>query len=135
MATKREPEIKIPAALEKKLTELARLEAARRPLKQKLTALDKEIDAAQASLLEACLSAKLDQVRVKAGLATVVRQLVPQVDDWAALYAHVKKTGAFELLQRRVSTEAWRERLDAGAPVPGTTGFQRVAIKFTPASK
>ena len=61
-----------------------------------------------------------------AGLAARVQILpnyVPTVRDWDALYAYVKKNNAFDLLQRRLSKEAVRERLDARKQVPGVEMF------------
>lgn len=62
-----------------------------------------------------------DSTSVTGKLATVsiVRLTVPDVQDWDAVYAYIKRTGAFELLQRRIGVEAWRERNDAKRPVPG----------------
>lgn len=56
----------------------------------------------------------------KTATASVRPSIVPGVTDWDKVYAFIKKTGAFELLHRRISTDAWRERQDAGKPVPGT---------------
>lgn len=44
---------------------------------------------------------------------------VPNVDDWDALYAHVTSTQDFSLLQRRVSSTAYKELLKMGESVPG----------------
>jgi hypothetical protein len=43
----------------------------------------------------------------------------PTVSDWAALYKHVQKTGAFELLFRRVNPAAVKERWELNEKVPG----------------
>jgi len=44
---------------------------------------------------------------------------VPNVDDWDALYEHVTSTQDFSLLQRRVSSTAYKELLKMGESVPG----------------
>jgi hypothetical protein len=44
----------------------------------------------------------------------VETKAVAQVADWDRLYAYVKKNNAWELLQRRLSEGAAKERLDAG---------------------
>ena len=56
---------------------------------------------------------------------------VPQVEDWDAFYKHVKRTGSFELLQRRLAEEAVRERWDAGKKVPGVEVFNTVTVSVT----
>lgn len=59
---------------------------------------------------------------------TVVRKEVPQVKDWTAFQAFIKKTGAWELMQRRPSEAALKERLDAGVKVPGVDVFHAVTL-------
>ena len=54
-----------------------------------------------------------------------------KVEDWDKLYAYVKKTGSFELLQRRLSDAAIAERADAGKPVPGVGRFNYPSISLT----
>jgi hypothetical protein len=39
---------------------------------------------------------------------------VPQVADWEKLYTYVKRTGQFQLFQRRVNESAWRELVESG---------------------
>lgn len=55
---------------------------------------------------------------------------VARVEDWDALYAHIKKTGSFELLQRRPSETAIRERWDAGKAVPGVTTLTNPVLRL-----
>lgn len=50
---------------------------------------------------------------------TLVIQDEPTVEDWDKLYSHIKKTGAFELLYRRVNSKAVKERWDEKVKVPG----------------
>ena len=49
---------------------------------------------------------------------------VPQVSEWNDFYTYIRKNNAFELLQRRPSESAVKERMDAGERVPGVTIFQ-----------
>ena len=61
---------------------------------------------------------------------TVVSKEVPQVENWDQLYAYVKKTGAFELLQRRLADAAIKERWDAGKKVPGVKTFTITTVSL-----
>ena len=45
----------------------------------------------------------------------------PAIDDWNLFYDHVAKTGQFELLHKRLSSTAFRERWEAGEAIPGTS--------------
>jgi len=44
---------------------------------------------------------------------------VPEVTNWDDLYQHVTETQDFSLLQRRVSSTAYKELLKLGDAVPG----------------
>ena len=55
----------------------------------------------------------------KLAAVKVIEKMVPQVADWSELYKHIKKTGSFELLQRRVSETAVRERWAEDEKIPG----------------
>jgi hypothetical protein len=66
----------------------------------------------------------------KLARVTVVIKQVPQVKDWDKFYAHVKKTGQFELMQRRVSDGAVRERWDNGKQIPGVEPFGVVSVSI-----
>jgi hypothetical protein len=44
---------------------------------------------------------------------------VPDVDDWDALYNHIISTRDFSLIQRRISSTAYKELLKLGEGVPG----------------
>ena len=45
----------------------------------------------------------------------------PAIKDWNAFYGYVAKTSQFELLHKRLSSTAFRERWEAGEVIPGTS--------------
>lgn len=53
---------------------------------------------------------------------------VPQVKDWDVLYKHIIKTKSFELLQRRLSDVAVKERWNDEKEVPGVEHFSVVTV-------
>ena len=59
---------------------------------------------------------------------TVVTKPVPRVEDWPKFYAYVAKTKAFDLLQRRLTDAAVRERWEAGDKLPGVVEFNAVTL-------
>lgn len=63
----------------------------------------------------------------------VTESIIPQVlgDGWAKFYAHIKKTGEFELLNRAINRLAIMERLDAKKQVPGVTKFHAKKVSCT----
>lgn len=54
-----------------------------------------------------------------------------QVENWDALYDHIRKTGEFELLQRRVGEGAVKERWDNGDVVPGVIDHKTDDLSVT----
>jgi hypothetical protein len=56
---------------------------------------------------------------------------VPTVADWKKFYAHIKKSGEFELLNRAVNRAAVKERWDAKKQVPGVTVFHDKKVSCT----
>jgi hypothetical protein len=66
----------------------------------------------------------------KLARVTVVTKPIPQVKDWDKLYKFIKKTGAFDLLQRRLTDTAIKERWDNGKEVPGVEPFNVVSISM-----
>ncbi len=66
----------------------------------------------------------------KLARVSVVTKQVPQVKDWDKFYAFVKKTGQFDLVQRRLADTAIRERWDNGKEVPGVEAFGAVSVSL-----
>lgn len=59
------------------------------------------------------------------------REMIPVASDWSKLQAHIKLTGNFELLQRRLTKTAVQERWDAGETIPGVEPFPVDDISIT----
>lgn len=60
---------------------------------------------------------------------------IPLVEDWDALQEYIKKTGEFDLMQKRISVTAWRARFEEGVEVPGVSKVEDVDISLTRASR
>lgn len=54
--------------------------------------------------------------------AVVVTQDIYQVEDWEKFYAHIKKTGEFDLLNRAVNQAAVKARVEAQTRPSGKRG-------------
>ena len=98
----------------------------RASLKAQMDGLNKRLKEFREALdqVDRLLLKKMDNEglsRTANGIASVSinEDTVPDVSDWDALYAHVIATGDFSLIQRRVSSTAYRELLKMGEAVPG----------------
>lgn len=61
----------------------------------------------------------------------LTRKEKPTVTDWDALYKYIKRTGAFELLQRRLTEAAIKERWEARKEVPGVGRWTDIGLSIT----
>jgi len=77
----------------------------------------------------------LESSRGKAATATVTTRTIGSVVDWARLFAYIKKTGNFDLIQRRINDTAFRARLDDGVEVPGVEAITVQSLSLTKAKK
>jgi len=67
----------------------------------------------------------------RAARAQIEREDIPTPKDWGKIQAYIKKNDAFDLLQRRLSTKAIRERWENGKKIPGVEVFTRVYVKLS----
>lgn len=61
----------------------------------------------------------------------IIKKLVPRVENWDDFYKFVKKTGRFDLLQRRLGDAAILEMWDSKKKVPGVIEFQNITLSLT----
>lgn len=61
----------------------------------------------------------------------IVPKREPTVEDWPALHAHIKASGEFDLLQKRVSSTAVKERWEAGVELPGVGAINVKKLSVT----
>ena len=98
----------------------------RAELKQQMDRLKKHVNElrAESDYIDVLLLKKMDAEGISrtandSASVSINVDTVPNVDDWDALYAHVTSTQDFSLLQRRVSSTAYKELLKMGENVPG----------------
>lgn len=53
------------------------------------------------------------------------------VKEWDPFYAYIKRTGRFELLQKRLGEGAAQELIDDGKKIPGLDKFTVVKVSLT----
>lgn len=66
----------------------------------------------------------------KLARVTIVTKVIAQVKDWDKFYAFVKKTNSFDLMQRRLTDTAVKERWDNGKEIPGVEPFNAVTVSL-----
>lgn len=109
-------------------------------LRQERLALDKVVEAMKAN--ESVLTnhiidnlPKGDAGAVGKTHKVIVRtEQIPQAENWEEVYAYVRKTNAWDLLQRRLNPKAVMERLEDPKNkkgVPGVKLFNAVKLSLT----
>ena len=72
----------------------------------------------------------LDKISNGGRTISLKNEIVHDVKDWDALQQHVAETGEFELLHRRVSATAYREKVALGTSVPGVADRELTRINY-----
>jgi hypothetical protein len=75
--------------------------------------------------------------RASGGIATagITVKVVPLVEDWDLVHDYIRKTGEFDLLEKRIGKTAWRARVEDGIDIPGVSAVEDVDISLTRASR
>lgn len=97
---------------------------------KKVDVIEEEEKALKEHLIQNLPKSEASGVAGKVARVTVVTKVIPQVEDWDKFYAHIKKKGEFDLMQRRVSDTAVKERWDAGKQVPGVKTFNALTVSI-----
>lgn len=89
-----------------------------------LATKDKELSQQGSKLQADIMHAMSEAGTYKAATAdghsvSMVKKTHPAIIDWAQFYEYVAETKNFDLLQKRLSAPAFRDRWDAGTPIPG----------------
>ena len=108
--------------------------------RRQIAVRDKELEEQVASLTEqikARLHAEgMDKATGKKATASLSKVVVGNITDWDEECKYVKKTGFFQLFQRRISDPAFREILDLKKkPIPGLEAFEKENLNLRALSK
>lgn len=130
MADEKKPKFKLPktmGACADRLFEVKNLRLAQQKLAD---ALKEEETFLSEHIIATLPKSEASGVAGKVARVTVVEKIVPQVENWDLVYQHIKKTGSFELLQRRLSNEAVQERWEANKKIPGVKSFHNKVVSI-----
>lgn len=80
-------------------------------------------------------SINLDGAKGSAATAAVVTSVDPVAKDWLQIYEFIRENDAFDMLQKRLSSVAVKERWESGILVPGIEKFDNWDLSITKRSK
>lgn len=130
MTTETKPKFKFPKAMGACADRLYELRNKRLEEQKVVDAIEAEEKALKEHIIQNLPKSEASGVAGKLARVTVVTKEVPQVEDWDTFYKYVKKTGQFDLMQRRLTDAAIKERWENGKEIPGVKHFQAVSVSI-----
>lgn len=90
-----------------------------------------ELERCKAALLKEMQDQGTEITRVDGFTASRVQKERPHVLDWEKFYGYLKRSGNLQLLERRVSSKAFKEVLDMrdGEDLPGVSTYRYEALQ------
>lgn len=113
------------------IDELKKLRDKKAAAQEVADAIDKQVKAKEAELIELMQAEGLEKAAGKTASVSLSKTIVASVSDWDQFYEYIRKNKFFHLLQRRVSDPAYRELVDAGKKVPGVEPFTKTGLRVT----
>ena len=117
--------------LAEKADKLYTIREARLALQKQVDELKKVETELETELIERISADDAMGVVGKLRRATVVRSDEPVIEDYTAFMTYVATRKQFDLVQRRLSSEAVKLRWAAGKAIPGIGVFHRKKISLT----
>lgn len=122
----------VPTALGELADHLYKIRESRLEIERSVEKLKVEEGAIREHLIQTLPKQELATgIAGKVGKVTIKPAVVAQLKDDAKLYAYIKKTGDFDLLQRRLNEGAIKARWEAGKAVPGVEPFDVLKVSVT----
>lgn len=129
--TKVKLKYKVPKKVGEAVDLLFKLRSERRALASKAEDARAQEYLMEQALLDKFKKDELEGARGKSALASIKRSDVPVIEDDAKFYAYLRKTGEFDLLERRPAKEACRARWAKKIGIPGVSVFTKVSVNLT----
>lgn len=114
------------AKLGKLIDDLHEARQTRLAAQRELDALKEDEHAREQRVLAELQKAGLEKAAGQHASVSIKINTVGQVapDEWGTVHAYIKRTGSFDLLQKRLNNAAVRERVEAGEEIPGVKTVQ-----------
>lgn len=98
-------------------------------LNAEIAKLDAQLKETEGQLIDRLEAEGSTKGSGKLGTCSITQSVVFNAVDWSKIEAFVKKTGHFQVFQRRLSLDAVREIVEnSGKPIPGTEPFNTKKI-------
>lgn len=122
---------KVPANIGAAIDMLDMLRDKRKAIEAQAAEVKRQEAAFEDAIFHKFKKGDLEGARGRSAQASISRSDVPTMEDPRKLYAYIRKTGDFDLLQQRLATNAVRERWAAKKTVPGVGVFQKISLHLS----
>lgn len=102
----------------------------KREIEAQLAQIEGEYKGLEEQLIEKLEAQNTETARGKLASCSITTNTVAHIVDFNVLCAYVKKTGNFQLFQRRISDPSYRELLESGKQVPGLEPFNKKRLNL-----
>jgi len=114
-----------------KIDQLFDLRARKKELQTKLKDLNKEIQSLEYEIIENMEDTGLDKVSTDSGTVSMKVELYPSVDDQEAFIEWCYENGRPDMIQKRVSSRAFREYFEETGEFPeGVKAYDRKKLNI-----
>jgi hypothetical protein len=108
------------ATLSELIDEFVETKNRREVLQNRVTACTERMAVLEKDIMKTMSDAGITQAGSDKASCHMREKQQPAIEDWSQFYDYVAKTNQFELLHKRLSSTAFKERWDAGENIPGT---------------
>ena len=91
--------------------------------------------AAKVQVLALLRESGLEKASGKLATAGILESDIPIITDWERVYGYIKDNNRFDLLQKRIGVQAWRDLYLDSILVPGTEAGTDTDISLTKAKR
>jgi len=96
-----------------------------------LTKLKADIAHYELEVLALMSGANILGVRTQECSVAINKTVLPNVTDWEEFYTYLNENKAYYLLQKRVSSSAYRELRENKEIIPGVEDYNKTSLRFT----
>lgn len=129
MAVKKK-EFKIPKSLALCVDKLYEVREKRLSLGRQMRDLEEIESKLKSHIIDKLPEQKASGISGKLCRVTMVHKDVPYAKDWQSVYKHITETGHFDLLGRRLNSNAVQERWDNGEEIPGVETYKTTSLSI-----
>lgn len=122
---------KFPKTIGECVDKMYKLRNERLAAQKAVDAIGSEESALKDFIINSFGKSEIEGAKGKVASCGITRKTVARVTDWEKFFTYIKRTSAFDLLQRRVNDKAYNERLEAKQVVPGAEPFQVIGLSIT----